>query len=157
MCLSHMKIIYVRGYQNYDFFYFVNVFLLFCYLPWEKGGTLHLNKLEFPSSKDDLCYVWLNWLSGFGEKEFNFVNVFSICRYYLPLAKGIGLRLNKKLIPFTNKCFVPSLVEIDPVVLEKNFFLIWSMYVSYFFIISPCEKSFQFAFPFSQGCCSMSV
>ena len=42
------------------FFNFVNVFLLFRnYLPLEKGGVLHLNKLESPSPKDALCQVWL--------------------------------------------------------------------------------------------------
>ena len=34
---------------------FVNVFsLLRNYLPMEKGGALHLNKLELPSTKDPL-------------------------------------------------------------------------------------------------------
>ena len=42
------------------FFNFVNVFSLFHnYPPLEKGGVLHLNKLESPSSKDTLCQVWL--------------------------------------------------------------------------------------------------
>ena len=37
---------------------FVNVFLQFRdYLPMEKGGVLHLNKFEFPSLKDVLCYM----------------------------------------------------------------------------------------------------
>ena len=44
-----------RGFLN-----FVNVFSLFRnYLPMEKGGALHLNKLESPSPKDALCQVWL--------------------------------------------------------------------------------------------------
>ena len=38
----------------------VNVFSLFCnYLPLEKVGALHLNKIESPSPKDVLCQVWL--------------------------------------------------------------------------------------------------
>ena len=42
------------------FFNFVNVFLLIRnYLPLEKGGALHLNKVESPSPKDALCQVWL--------------------------------------------------------------------------------------------------
>ena len=45
---------------------FVNVFSLFDnYLLLEKGGVLHLNKLESPSPKDALCQVWLKlpqWL-----------------------------------------------------------------------------------------------
>ena len=29
------------------------------YLPFEKGGTLHLNKFEFPSLKDAFSQVWM--------------------------------------------------------------------------------------------------
>ena len=40
------------------FLKFVNVFLpIHNYLPLEKVGALHLNKLESPSPKDDLCQV----------------------------------------------------------------------------------------------------
>ena len=43
-----------------DFFNFVNEFSLFRdYLPLEKDGALHLNKLDYPSPKDALCQVWL--------------------------------------------------------------------------------------------------
>ena len=54
------------------FLNFVNVFSLFPnYLPLEKGGALHLNKLESPSPKDALCQVGLKlWPSGFGEEDF---------------------------------------------------------------------------------------
>ena len=42
------------------FFYFINVFRNFHnYLLLEKGGALHLNKLESPTPKDALCQVWL--------------------------------------------------------------------------------------------------
>ena len=50
------------------FLNFVNVFRN--YLPLEKGGALHLNKLESPSPKDALCQVWLKWPSGSGEEDF---------------------------------------------------------------------------------------
>ena len=43
-----------------DFLNFVNLFLLFRnYLPLEKDGALHLNKLESLSPKDALCQAWL--------------------------------------------------------------------------------------------------
>ena len=52
------------------YFNFVNIFSLFRnYFPLEKGGALHLNKLEFPLPKDALCQVWY-WLSGSGEEDF---------------------------------------------------------------------------------------
>ena len=42
------------------FLNFVNVLSLFRnYLPLEKGGALHLNKLEPSSPKNALCQVWL--------------------------------------------------------------------------------------------------
>ena len=42
------------------FLYFFNVFLLLRnYLPLEKGGAHHLNKLESPSHRDALCQIWL--------------------------------------------------------------------------------------------------
>jgi hypothetical protein len=40
------------------FFKMFSVFLLFrYYLPLEKGYSLHLNKFEFPTPKDDLYEV----------------------------------------------------------------------------------------------------
>ena len=54
------------------FFYFVNVFLLLHnYFPLEKGGALHLNKLETPSPKDALCQVWLKLTQWFWRKDEN--------------------------------------------------------------------------------------
>ena len=65
---------------------FVNVFSLFLnYLPLEKGMVLHLDKLEFPSPKDDLCRDWLKLTQWFWRKWFlNFVNVFSLFVIFSP-------------------------------------------------------------------------
>ena len=42
---------------------------------------------------------------------------------YLPLEKGVALHLNRAGDSrFTHGCFVPSLVEIGQVVLEKKIF-----------------------------------
>ena len=52
------------------FLNFINVFSLFRnYLPLEKGGTLHLNKLESPSPKDALCQVWLKLARWFWRRR----------------------------------------------------------------------------------------
>ena len=54
------------------FLKFVNVFSPFpYYLPLEKGGVLHLNKLESPSPKNALCQVWLKLASGSWEEDEN--------------------------------------------------------------------------------------
>ena len=52
------------------FLNFVNLFSLFLnYLPLEKGGALHLNKLEHPSPKDALCKFGWNCPSGSEEED----------------------------------------------------------------------------------------
>ena len=52
------------------FFNFVNVFSLFRnYLPFEKGGALHLIKIESPSPKDALCQVWLKLAHWFWRRR----------------------------------------------------------------------------------------
>ena len=64
-------------------------------------------------------------------------------------------------IIFSQGCFVPSLVEIGPVALEKKIFLISSMNFRYFVIISPLkgvDPSFeQNWIPFTQGCLVQSL
>ena len=72
------------------------IFSIKNYLLLEKGRALHLNKLESPSPKDALCQVWLKLAQWFWRgRFFNFVNVFSLFRNYLPLEKGGALHLNK--------------------------------------------------------------
>ena len=113
-----------------NFFNFVHVFLLFRnYLPLEEGGALHLNKLEFPSPKDALCQVWLKLAHLVQEKKifFYFVNVFSLFGNYLPFGKGRGPSFEQIWIPFSEGCFVTSLVEIGSVVLEMKMKM-WKVY-----------------------------
>ena len=116
----------------------------------------HLKTLESPSPKDALCQDWLKlaqWL--WRRRFFNFVNVFSLFRNYLPLEKGRALHLNN-LESLIQGYFVPSLVEIGPVVLEKKIF----KSCQFIFInsqLSPLWEgrgpSFeQTWFPFTQGC-----
>ena len=95
-------------------FLILSMFSLFRnYLPLEKGRALHLNKLKSPSSKVALCQVWLKLAQWFLRRRFyNFINVFSLFRNYLPFEQTWN--------PFTQECFVPSLVEIGLMVLEKK-------------------------------------
>ena len=72
---------------------FVNVFSLFRYNPsLEKGGVLHLNKLESPSPTDALSQVWLKLAQWFRRRFF--VNVFSLFGNYVLLEMGKALHLN---------------------------------------------------------------
>ena len=77
---------------------FRNVFLLFhYYTPLEMGIALQLSKLESPSPRDAFCqfkFNW-NWPIGSGGKNFNFINVLSLFRYYLPLEICVALHLNE--------------------------------------------------------------
>ena len=117
------------------FFNFVNVFLLFRnYLPLEKSGALHLNKLSSPSPKDALCLVWLKLAQWFWRRFFNFVNVFSLFHNYFLLEKSGALHLNK-LAPPSPK---DALCQVED-------FLILSMYFRYFLvIISPWKRAGPF-------------
>ena len=79
------------------FLNFINVFSLFhYYLPFEKGGALHLNKHEFPSPRNTLCQVWLKQAQQFWRRRFlKVVNLFLLIPNYLPFGKGVALHLNK--------------------------------------------------------------
>ena len=56
------------------------------YLPLEMSVIFQLNKLKVPSPKEAFCQVWLKLAQWFLKRRFlNFVNVFSLFGYYLPL------------------------------------------------------------------------
>jgi hypothetical protein len=88
--------------------------------PFEEDLTLYLNKLEFPSPKDNLYQVWLNLAGWFWRRFFKNFSVFLLFLYYLPLETGYPLLLKTTWIPFTQGWFVPSLVKIGQMVLEKS-------------------------------------
>jgi hypothetical protein len=79
-----------------------------------------LKKLGFPLPKNNLYQVWLNlacWFSRRFKKKFQ-------CIFTLLLLSPLGERLSPSFeqtwIPLTQWWFVPSLVKIGPVVLEKK-------------------------------------
>ena len=68
LCQNWFKL--AQWFWKRRFLNFVNVFSLFRnYLPLEKGGALHLNKLESPSPKDALCQVWLKLAQWFWRRR----------------------------------------------------------------------------------------
>ena len=52
LCIIWLKL--AQWFWRRSFFKFVNVFSQFRNYPLEKGGTLHLNKLEFPFTQEYL-------------------------------------------------------------------------------------------------------
>ena len=84
--------------------------------------VLHLKKLEFLSSKDACAKIDWNWLSGSGEEDFLISLMYF--HYFIIISpwKRVVTFIWKNWIPFTQGFFVPSLVEIGSVVLEKTIF-----------------------------------
>ena len=83
--------------------------------PWK-----YLKKIESPAPKDAFCNVWLKLAKGFWRRRFfNFVNVFLLFHNYFPRKRAEPF-IWTTWIPCTQGCFVPSLLEIGPVVLEKK-------------------------------------
>ena len=98
------------------------------YLPFEKRVVLHVNKLDFPPLKDALCQVRLKLAQWFWKRFLNLVSVFSLFRIKLsPIGKGHDPSFEQTWIPYTLGCFVQSLVEIGPVILENKMEM-WKVY-----------------------------
>ena len=99
--------------------------MYFCYFeiisPRKKVGPFIWTNLtplhpRMPSPK----FGW-NWLSGYGEDIFvSWSSMYFRYFVFTPLGKGRGPSFEQTWIPFPQGCFVPSLVEIRPVVLEKK-------------------------------------
>jgi hypothetical protein len=87
--------IWAAGSGEEDFLKKFSVFLLFhYYLPLD--NPLHLNKLESPPPKDDLCQVWLKLAQWFWRRRFlNDPNQFLHFCNYLPFEEDLALYLNK--------------------------------------------------------------
>ena len=85
------------------------------YLPLRNGVALYLNKCESHSPKDALCQS----LVEIGPVVLEILK-FRKCIFPISLSslqKGCGPSFEQTCI---QGCFVPSLVEIDPMVLEKK-------------------------------------
>ena len=110
------------GEEGFKKVFNIKLFLIFCtYLPFEKGMTLHLKKkIESSSPKDALCQVWLKLDQWFWRRRFFcFQFIFTISQLSPPW-EGLGSLFEQTWILSTQGCFVPSLVEIVPVDLEKK-------------------------------------
>ena len=96
------------------------MFLLFRnYLPLKKGGALYFHKLEPPSPKDALIEIGSKVVE---KKIFKTCQCIFSISYLSPLENGCSPLFKQTGTPFTYGSFVPSMVEIGFVVLEKKVF-----------------------------------
>ena len=112
-------------------------FLQYCYyLPLEKTGTLHLNKLESPSAKNDFCW---NLPRGSGADDF--LNSSVYIRYFKIISpwKRAGPFICTNLNPLYQRIVCAQFGWNCPSGSAKDFFN-WSMYFSLFHNYLPFEK-----------------
>ena len=102
----------------------LNISSLYCNDYW--------HQLKSPSPKDALC-----------QRSLNFVNVFSLFRYYLPLEKGMALHLFK-LESIHPRMLCAKFGRNWPSGSGEEDFLILSMYFRFFVIISPWKRAGPF-------------
>ena len=92
-------------------------FVIIC--PWKLAWPFIITNLNslYPRM---LCakFSW-NWSSGSEEKIFKYCQCIFDTSLLSPLSKGSGPAFDQTWIFFSQECFVPSLVDIGPVVLEK--------------------------------------
>ena len=72
-----------------------------------------------------------NLSSGSGEEDFSILSMYFCYFEIFPPWKGRGPSFEQIWIPFTQGCFVPSLVENGPLVLGKNFVNVFSLFHNY--------------------------
>ena len=63
-----------------------------------------------------------NWPKSSGKEDFRFLQFIFAFSLLSPLGKGQGPSPEKNWIRIIQRCFVPTLVEIGPMVLEKKIF-----------------------------------
>jgi hypothetical protein len=79
------------------------IFTISLLSPLGDGYRLHLNKLESPRPKNDLCQVWLKMAQWFWRRSFsNDPTPFSHFCDYLPFEEDLALYLNKLEFPSFN-------------------------------------------------------
>ena len=99
--------------------------------------VLQLNKLEFPSPKNALCQIWLKLGQWFWRRRFlNFVNIFSLFRYYLPLERGGGFHLNKFESPSPKDALCQVWLKLAQWFWRRRF-------LNFFKLLGPIDRKFH--------------
>ena len=98
--------------------------------------SLYLLKKHFSALHTRmLCAIFgWNWPSGSGEKEFYKFHQCIFAISFSPLGKGCGPSFEQQTwILFTQRCFLPSFVEIGIVVLERKLFkFFWTFLLDHY-------------------------
>ena len=108
--------------EEEDFLNFVNVSPYFLIIsPLKQAGHFIYIKLNL-LHKRMLCakFGW-NWPCDSGEGFFFISSLYFHSFVIIPFGKSCGPSFEKTWIPLTHGCFVPSMVEIGPMILEKVF------------------------------------
>ena len=99
------------------------MYFAFSYLPLKKDVNHYLYKLNFLHPMM-LCAKFARW---FWRRRFLKLYSFLLFLTYFPFWKVCGPSFEQTWIPFNQWCIVPSLVKIDPAVLEKKMKM-WKVY-----------------------------
>ena len=102
----------------------------------EKGGALHLNKFESPSTKDALCQSSV----ALEKKILNFVNVCLLIRNYLPLEISVFLFLNKFKFPSPKDALCQVYIKLGQWFWRRRFLNFVNVFSLYFKNCLPLEK-----------------
>ena len=116
---------------------------MFGWINWKRTWPFIWKKLQSLLPNDVLWKVVLKFAQLFKGEDVLISSMY--LRYFKlsPLWKGQGSSFEQTWIPFTKRCFVLSLVEIGPLVLQKMI-LNLSMYFRYFVMISPWKRAGPF-------------
>jgi hypothetical protein len=119
-----------------------SVFLLFrYYLPLEKGYPLPLNIFESPSSKDNLCHVWLKLAQWFWRRFLNDPTPFLHFFDYLPFEEDLTLYLNKLEYPLPKDNFYQVWFNLACLFWRRRFFKIFSVFLLFRYYL-PLERGY---------------
>ena len=102
------------------YFYFRHLVIISL---WNRAWTFDWTNLN-PFTQKCLVQSSVEVCQWFLKRFLKFINLFSLFRFYPPLEKGIALHFYSDY----QWCFVPSLVEIGPVLLWKKMKM-WKVYL----------------------------
>ena len=117
--------------------YFCNFVII---SPWIRIGHLIWKKqLESSFFKDALCHVWLKFAQWFLRRLLNFVIVFLLFRYNLPIEKGMTLHWNKLESPSPWDVYCQVWLNMIQLVWRRRIFYLVKVFLLFLYYL-PLEK-----------------